>query len=363
VNTPREAAARFALAGALAGVAPFRQGHINESYVVTVGGPAAARRYLLQRINTAVFGQPAEMMENIRRVTQHLHHMLARERDPRRRVLRPVPGRDGDLTVRDSEGGWWRMYELIEGAVTFELVREPWQAEQAGAAFGTFQRWLASYDGPRLFETIAGFHDTAARYAALERAVERDAAGRVAQAQREIDFVMDRRALAGVLAEPRAAGVIPERIVHNDAKLTNVLFAAGGRDWLCVVDLDTVMPGLSLFDFGDMVRSMTSPTAEDEPELTRVGVRRELFAALAAGYLRAAGPMLTPTERELLVSAGLLITLEQAVRFLTDYLEGDVYYRVAHPRHNLQRCRVQIRLIESIESQRSELEALVRELT
>jgi Ser/Thr protein kinase RdoA (MazF antagonist) len=220
-------------------------------------------------------------------------------------------------------------------------VSSPTEAEAGGRAFGAFQRRLADLPGPRLHETIAGFHDTPRRYADLEAAVEDDAFGRAAAAREEIGYAMGHRDTAGALLEARRQGRVPERVVHNDAKISNVLFDRKSGEGLCVVDLDTVMPGLSLFDFGDMVRTMTSRAAEDD-DGPDAGVDPALFEALAGGYLSEMGPLLTAGERELLVASGRLITLEIGVRFLTDFLLGDVYFRTAHPEHNLKRCRAQL---------------------
>ena len=222
-----------------------------------------------------------------------------------------------------------------------------------------FQSLLADLPPPRLHETIPDFHNTPLRLEALEGAVQADACGRVATAGREIACALDNRALAGALLDAHKRGAIPERVVHNDAKLSNVLFDQSTGDTLCVVDLDTVMPGLTLYDFGDMVRSMTCTAAEDERDLRRVVVQMPLFTALARGYLEAAGPFLLPAERDHLVTAGKLITLEQGVRFLTDYLRGDTYYKTNCPGQNLDRCRAQFALLRSIEEVEHEMNAAI----
>lgn len=351
---------RFALAGPVETIAPAREGHINRSWMVTVGGAAA--RYLLQRLNPHVFPAPDRVMTNVAAVTRHLAAALAREGapEPERRALRLVPTLDGAPFHRGIEGDVWRVYPFIAGTVVREHVTTRGEAREVGRAFGTFQRHLASYDGPRLHETIPGFHDTAGRVAALERAVEADRAGRVAGARAELEALRARRALAGTLADAIAAGAVPERVAHNDAKSSNVLLDARTGEGLCVVDLDTVMPGSALHDFGDLVRSATSPTAEDEPDPRRVAADPTLFAGLAEGFLGAVGGILTAAERDLLVRAGQVITYEQAARFLTDHLDGDRYYRVAAPDHNLVRCRTQLALLESLEAQEGRLEGVVR---
>jgi Ser/Thr protein kinase RdoA (MazF antagonist) len=357
----REVLGRFLLAGGVESIAPAVEGHINRSWVITAGRPAA--QYLLQLLNPHVFRAPDLVMENVAAVTRHLAAALARDGapEPERRALRIVPTRDGPPFHRDAEGGVWRVYPFIARTVVREHVTTRGEAREVGRAFGTFQRHLAEYDGPRLHETIPGFHDTRGRVAALERAVEADSAGRASGARAELEALRARRPLAGVLADALAAGAVPERVAHNDAKSSNVLLDERTGEGLCVIDLDTVMPGSALHDFGDLVRSTTSPTAEDEPDAKRVAADPALFAGLAEGFLGAAGGILTAAERDLLVRAGQVITYEQAARFLTDHLDGDRYFRVAHPGHNLTRCRTQLALLESLEAQQREFERVIRE--
>jgi aminoglycoside phosphotransferase (APT) family kinase protein len=343
----------FAVDGELTACEPFAGGHINDSYRLTWRTERGSARYLLQRVNPAVFRDPVSLMENISRVTMHMRARLEARNEPDidRRGLRFVLTRDGVFLYRDRSGACWRLCRFIEHARVYATVRSPKHAEQAGRAFGEFQHLLADLPSPRLHETIPDFHTTPLRFSALDHAIAADACGRVALAQTEIDSVLARRSLATVLLDLQQAGAIPERIVHNDAKLSNVLLDAATGQALCVVDLDTIMPGLSLYDFGDMVRTMTSPTAEDERDLSLVEVQPPLFAALAGGYLATAGPFLNPVERAHLVTAGQLITLEQAVRFLTDYLSGDTYYKTQRPGQNLDRCRTQLKLVDSLERQ------------
>lgn len=359
-RTIADVAGRFAVTGRCAAAESLGGGHINDSYVLTLAGEHGRERCLLQRINAAVFPEPLRVMENIARVTTHLADRLRQQGvgDLGRRVSMPLPSRDGPPYVVDEAGGVWRLYRFIEGTRVHRLVQTAAQAAEAGRAFGEFQRLLAEWPGPRLHETIPGFHDTPRRYEALERAVAADPCGRSASAAPEIAFARARRSVAPVLRDLHERGEIPERVVHNDAKITNVLFDAATDRALCVVDLDTVMPGLSLYDFGDMVRSMTCPAAEDERDLSKVEVQKSLFAALAQAYCGATGPLLTPIERQHLVTAGQLITLEQGVRFLTDHLNGDRYYKTRRPGQNLDRCRTQFKLVESIERQERTLRDL-----
>ncbi|HEV8305304.1 MAG TPA: aminoglycoside phosphotransferase family protein [Gemmatimonadales bacterium] len=363
MSDPREALAQFALEGDPDSIEPFPGGHINETYRVAVRRGGARLPYLLQRVNPRVFPDPVRVMENVAHVTEHVARRLSAAgiADWRRRVIVLAPARDGRLWVTDADGGIWRLYPFVHARVT-ERATTPGEAREAARAFGRFLALLADYPGPPLHETIAGFHDTARRYAALDGAVETDACRRVAAARAQIDALLAQRSLADVLPPLLARGEVPRRVVHNDAKISNVLFDTATGEALGVVDLDTVMPGSALHDFGDLVRSTASPTDEDEPDLRRVHVRLEFFEALVRGFLAedGAGPVLVPRERELLVCAGRLITLEQAVRFLTDHLNGDAYYRVTRPGQNLDRCRTQLRLVESLTAAQEELEEIVR---
>jgi Ser/Thr protein kinase RdoA (MazF antagonist) len=354
---------RFALEGAVVSVAPLAGGHINDSYRVDARAGDGTRAYLLQSLNPRVFARPDLVMENVSRVTRHLASRLesAGVPDRERRSLTLIPVRRGPDWHTEADGTCWRVFRFITGTVVLDRARDPEDACNAGRAFGSFLRLLADYDGLPLHETIPGFHDTAARFVRLEAAAQADPCRRAGAARQEIEAVLARRPLADVLPPLLASGEIPRRIVHNDAKISNVLLDERTGEALCVIDLDTVMPGSALWDFGDMVRSMTSVAAEDEEDLARVGVQVPMFAALVRGYLEAAGTLLVPRERALLGFAGRLITLEQAVRFLTDHLEGDRYYRIARPGHNLARCRTQLALLQSLDERGAELEAIVAE--
>lgn len=350
-------AAEFAVPGTLEDVQPFAGGHINESYLVRYRRGTDERRYLLQRLNPDVFPDPAAVMDNVARVIAHLRAGLERagRGDLDRRTLRLVPARAGTAWVRDRAGAAWRLYHFIEGTDAQEPVRSAAAAGAAGAAYGEFHRLLADLPAPRLHETIPRFHDTPRRVAAFEAAVAADAARRAGAAAAEIAAVRAGADVAPVLTDAHAAGRVPERVVHNDAKLANLLFDRTTGEALCVVDLDTVMPGLLLFDFGDMARSIATRAAEDEPNPARVHLDETLFAALAAGYVGAVGDILTAAERELLVPAAEVIVFEQAMRFLTDHLAGDVYYRTERPNHNLDRARTQLKLFQDLRAAESRL--------
>jgi len=349
------AAKHFEFRGAVLGLAPHGGGHINDTFLVTCEAPGAPARYILQHINRHVFHDPVAVMRNIERVTAHLAAQEEGEPCGARRALHLVPAQNGLNWFVDAQGETWRAYRLIENARTYETATSADQAFQAARAFGRFQQQLASLPPPRLHETIPDFHNTPKRFAALEQAIAADVAGRAALARPEIDFARSRQAITGALLD---AG-LPERITHNDTKFNNVLLDDKTGEAVCVIDLDTVMPGLALYDFGDMVRTTTSPAKEDEQDLSRVTMQFPMFEALVRGYLGTAGAFLTHAERKLLAVSGKLITFEIGIRFLTDYLAGDTYFKVHREGHNLDRCRTQFKLVESIERQEEEMNRLV----
>lgn len=351
MNRLESIARAFGLAGEFTGGDKFGTGHINDTRLGAVGGV----RYVFQKINTAIFRQPEQLMENMSRVTRHL-------KSKGMKTLELAHGPDGNPWVRDAENGFWRCYRYVGPAHTCDVLEKPEQAYQAARAFGEFQHALADLGAPRLHETIPDFHHTPKRIAALERAVELDVCGRLREVAAEVDFVRSRASDAGKLLALQATGEIPERISHNDTKLNNVLLDDRGEERVCVIDLDTVMPGLAHFDFGDMVRTGVSPAAEDERNLDKVAVRPEMFRALLTGFLDGAAGVFNPLERELLPFSGRLITLEIGTRFLTDYLAGDTYFRVHRPGHNLDRCRTQFRLVAELEKHGDMLNRILQEV-
>jgi len=338
---------------------PWGSGHIHDTYRVairdTTRGRDGERRILLQRVNAGVFPDPIGVTESIRRVTDHLRTKLPADVDASRRVLALLRTRDGDVCHRDAEGVFWRAYPFVDGTRTYDVVPAPAVARRAAYAFGAFQRDLADLPPPRLPETLPAFHDTPARFAAFRRAVERDVAGRVGAAGPEIEASLAREALTRVLLDAWRAGELPERVTHNDTKINNLLFDEVSGEALCVIDLDTVMPGLGLYDVGDMIRTTSSRSAEDEQDLSQVAAEPDLVAAIVGGYVDAMGALLTPGERRLLVVSGEVITFEIALRFLTDFLEGDTYFKTGRPRQNLDRTRAQLALLGSLERQRDQL--------
>jgi len=342
---------KFAIDGCLVFASSYGNGHINDTFVVVAELQNKQARYLIQRINHDVFKDPARVMENIRRVTEHQQLKLMEHPDAHRRSLVLIPCRDGGLYHRDNSGNFWRCCRFIEKASTYDVVETPAQAYQAARIFGQFQNDLVDLPGERLFETIPDFHNTPKRLSDLQHAVERDSYNLAATVKEEIEFALTRESITGKLLDLNASGEIPERITHNDTKLNNLLIDDETGEGICVIDLDTVMPGLALYDFGDMVRTATSPAVEDETDLSKVSMQIHLYEALIKGYLSTAGEFLTPAEKSQLAFSGKLLTFETGIRFLTDYLEGDVYFRSHRPKHNLDRCRNQFKLVTSIEEQ------------
>lgn len=336
-------------------------GHINDTYLSIYRHRGAAVRYVHQRVNRRVFRDPVGLMDNVARVTRHLRDRLLRAGEPDllRRCLTLVPTVDGTPWFEDEDGEVWRTYLFIEGARTYDVIESERHAYQGGRAFGEFQRLLADLPGPRLVETIPAFHDTPARLAQLQEAVERDVVGRARAAQPEIDAAMARAGSLGWLEAAKRDGRIPERVTHNDTKLNNVMIDDDTGAGLCVIDLDTTMPGAVAYDFGDLVRTGVSPAAEDERRLDRARVRLEVFEALCRGYAAGAGSLLTGAEVDSLAPAARLITLETAMRFLADHLVGDIYFKVHRPDHNLDRCRAQLALVRRLERHEDELRRIV----
>lgn len=351
-------ARQFQVDGEFLGAYPHGSGHINDSYCVTFRHGVTPVRYLLQRINHSIFKSPAALMENIERVTSHLARKLSAETDAHRMTLALNPARGGMAWYVDAEGNYWRMYRFIEGARTYDAVESTEQAFQAAKAFGRFQRLLIDLPPPRLHDTIEDFHNTPRRFTALEQAIASDVAHRSVAAGPEIEFAVERGSIASVLQNAN----LPERIAHNDTKLNNVMFDDITGEGICVIDLDTVMPGLALHDFGDMVRTATSPAKEDEQDLSRVTMQFSMFEALLRGYLASAGDFLTAAEKQHLVFSTKLLAFEQGIRFLTDYLQGDTYYKVNRSEHNLHRCRTQFQLLRSIEQQEEKMHRLMESL-
>jgi len=354
----RGVARHMQIHGEFLGAEPYGSGHINDTYCVHFDQSGSRVRYIFQRINHNIFKKPVAVMENIQRVTTHLASKCADLADASRRVLALIPSRHGTAYYHDVDGNYWRAYLFIEKARTYDAVESTGQAFQAAKAFGQFQKLLADLPSPRLHDTIPDFHHTPKRFAQLEQAIQADVANRAKLAQPEIEFALRHKEMCSVLLNAR----LPERGTHNDTKFNNVMLDETTGEGICVIDLDTVMPGLALYDFGDMVRTTTSPTKEDELDLSKVKMQFPMFEALARGYLSSAAEFLTPAEKKFLPFSGKLITFEIGIRFLTDFLAGDVYFKVHRDGHNLDRCRTQFKLVESIEQQTEQMNQLIESI-
>ena len=356
---------RFRVKGKVTSITPFGGGHINRTYIVTVteDGGKTEQKYTLQQINTTVFRDPHALMDNIQRVTSHIRQKLRAEgKDPERGTLHMLPDRTGQYRyIKDDFGSYWRMYRFIDDSYAYDTVENPEMFRNAAKMFGLFQAQLADFPAFTLNETIPHFHDTGSRYLDFESAVARDAAGRAASVQEEIEFVRARRKETYCIQNHVIAGDIPLRVTHNDTKLNNVLMDADGEG-LCVIDLDTVMPGSALYDFGDSIRYGASTAAEDEPDLSKVSLDLTLFEAFADGYLETAGQAMTVLERQLLPFSAKMMTLECGMRFLADYLNGDVYFKIEQADHNLLRARTQFKLVQEDEDKMEEMNAIVARL-
>jgi aminoglycoside phosphotransferase (APT) family kinase protein len=357
----RRVAEAFAIEGRWLGSRPYGSGHINETLLAEFEGPRGPARYVQQRINRDVFREPEQVMANIARVLAHQRAALEREGAPdlARRVLELVPTREGATHFVDERGETWRTSRLIEGARSHDVVRGPADARAAAEAFGRFLAQLGDLPAPRLFETIPRFHDARLRFEQLEAAVRADAEGRLAGCRAEVDFALAREGLVARVEALARAGRLRERVTHNDTKLNNVLLDDATGEGLCVIDLDTVMPGYALHDFGDLARTAATRAAEDERDLARVTVDPGLFRALAEGYLRGAGAGLDAAERALLPFGALLMCFVIGIRFLADHLRGDGYFRVHRRGQNLDRARAQLALVADFERQAGRLGELV----
>ena len=342
-------------------IAPLARGHINDTYILTSENQGRVVRHILQRINHEVFKNPPAMMANIVRITEHIHSKLQRT-DPKSasRQLTVVRTDNDDSYWTDPEGNFWRVYDFVEQAVTYDTVDSSELAGEAARMFGWFQRMLEDLPGPVLNDTIPNFHNTPLRLAQFQEILKQDPCNRAKDAGREIDFVLEHAGICDVLTDLVQRGDFPYRIAHNDAKINNVMFDRHTHQGVCVIDLDTVMPGLSIYDFGDLVRTAANPAEEDEPDLSKVTLDISMFTALARGFARETSRFLTPSEKDHLAFGGKLITFEQLIRFLTDFLNGDVYYKIHHAGHNLDRSRTQMKLVQSIIEQEAAMNEIVK---
>lgn len=353
----REAAAAYPFGGKIAEIAPYGGGHINDTFLVTC---TDGEEYVLQHINSYVFKHPDEIMENIMGVTKFIADKLTAEgRDATRGTLTICETTDGKDFYVDSDGEFWRVALNIMNTTAFDYAESAEMFKTSGAAFGEFQSMLADYPADTLHETIPHFHDTPDRFRQLEDAIRDNKSGRLENVAAEIEFARARRADCAILMDLLNEGKLPLKVTHNDTKMSNVLIDNNTGDAVCVIDLDTVMPGLTAFDYGDSIRAGATTAAEDEVDLSKVHFDLDLYKAYTEGFLGAAGKALTETEIRTLPVGAKLMTLEVGMRFLADYLNGDVYFKTKYPQHNLDRARNQFHLVKEMEEKWDDMMAVV----
>jgi len=348
----REIVNNFLFEGDFVAATIFGTGHIHDTYVLDFQSNGDTHRYILQRINTHVFKNPEVMQRNILLVTAHLSRKIIEVGgNPLRETLNLIPTIDGNSFHRTADGNYWRSFIFIEGARTYDYIENLEQVYNAAKAFGNFQNMLSDFPSDQLIETIPNFHNTEIRYKSFLIAVNKDLMNRVQYCHPEINFVIDRADKTSILIDMLEQSDLPLRVTHNDTKVNNVMIDDTTGEGICVIDLDTVMPGSSLYDFGDAIRYITNTAAEDEVDLTKVNFNLSIFRTYTYGYLDAAGGILIPSEIRLMPLASILMTLECGIRFLTDYLQGDIYFKIKRQNHNLDRCRTQFKLVCDMEEQ------------
>ena len=348
---------KFQMEGKAKSAVGYGSGHINDTFLVEGEKP-----YILQRMNRGIFTHPEEVMENILGVTSFLKEKIEKAGgDSSRETLNVILTEDGKSFYRDEAGEYWRMYHLVEDAVSFDRVESEQDFYESAVAFGNFQQLLSDYPAETLHETIPGFHDTAARYKTFLKAVEEDCCGRAARVQEEIAFFKEREEVSQILGRMQTEGKLPLRVTHNDTKLNNIMMDKTTRKGICVIDLDTVMPGLSVNDFGDSIRFGASTADEDERDLSKVSCDLHLFELYVKGFLKGCGGRLTETEMKMLPMGAKVMTYECGMRFLTDYLQGDVYFKIHREGQNLDRARTQMKLVADMEEKWSRMEQIVAE--
>ncbi len=354
----------FEYTGRLVSEAPYGSGHINDTFLLVYEIAEMGQvKVILQRMNSEIFVKPVELMENILGVTSYLRKEIERQNgDPERETLNVIPTFSGKPYYKDSTGDYWRSYKFITDATSYDTVEKPEDFYQSGLAFGNFQKLLADYPAETLHETIEGFHDTKARFKVFKEAVAADVHGRAKDVEKEIAFVLEREELAACLVDMQAAGELPLRVTHNDTKFNNIMIDNKTRKGICVIDLDTVMPGLAINDFGDGIRFGANTAAEDEKDLSKVSCDLGLFELYAKGFIEGCGGKLTANELKMLPVAAKVMTFECGMRFLTDYLQGDHYFKIHREGHNLDRCRTQFRLLEDMEAKEQALAEILRNI-
>ena len=356
-NDIKQAIRQFNFEGKYLSAEELRSGNINSTYRLTFVKPDGTRQeYILQRINTVVFKDPYAVMENITNVIDHIDKKLrAAGEDTSRRLLHFVNTKCGSYLCKDSTGAFWRAYVFVDGVTAYNSIDDPALFYEAGRGFGEFQKNLFDFPAELLHETIPDFHNTKRRFYAFVAAIAEDKAGRVRELEAEIDFLFDRRKMMGEIVDKIDAGILPTRVTHNDTKLNNVLIDNRTGKAVCVIDLDTVMPGSSLYDYGDAIRFGASTAAEDEADLSKITVNMELFKLFTKGFVEEIANALTKEEIHYLPLGAKVMTCELALRFLTDYINGDEYFKVNSPDHNLIRARAQMKLLTELEAKYDEM--------
>lgn len=356
----KEVIEAFHFPGVLEECIPFGSGHINDTYRLTFKEEDMTKRYILQKMNKNIFTNPVELIENIKNVTSWLKKKIVENGgDVERETLNLVNDRDGSPYYKDSQGEYWRVYLFIENATCYDQVESEEDFYQSAVAFGHFQRLLSDYPAETLHETIKDFHNTVDRFAKFKKAVEEDVCGRAASVKEEIRFVMEREDLAHTLCDLQEQKKLPLRVTHNDTKLNNIMIDDATGKAVCVIDLDTVMPGLSVNDFGDSIRFGASTGAEDEKDLTKISCDLHLYELYVKGFVEGCAGALTELEIDMLPMGAILMTLECGMRFLTDYLEGDHYFKIHREGHNLDRCRTQFKLVKDMEEKLPQMKDIV----
>ena len=337
-------------------------GNVNNTYRLEYAVGNRHRLYTLQHINKYVFKNPIEVVSNIVCVTDHIRtKLMANHENPGRRVLELIPTADNQFVFVDEDGEYWRAYTFIEEADALDIVSDPRQMEEVGRAFGSFQKTLADFDVSRLYETIPNFHNTTKRFYRFVRSLDEDLAGRAKEAEEEIEFLFERRRMMGEIGRLLDSGELPVRVTHNDTKSNNVLLDSATGKALCVIDLDTVMPGSALYDYGDAIRYGASTAAEDEEDISKIGLDMQKTRAFTQGFIAETNGFLSDSELTRLPLGIKVLTCELAMRFLTDFIDGDLYFKVNSPRHNLIRARAQMALLIDVEKHENELRQMTED--
>lgn len=361
-NSLISVAEKFGIQGELVKSQRYTDGHINSTYLAVFENNTEQNKYIIQKFNTVVFKSPEKIMKNTVGVETHLKHKMMQEGEDYKRGTLNFLKTTGDSYLYYENEQCWRIYDFVDNSYTCNIIKDKAVFEDAGRNFGLFQKRLSDYPIETLYDTIENFHNTPVRYQTFLDAVKADVVGKCSDVQKEIDFVINREQTANHVMDLHKQGLIPLRVTHNDTKLNNILFDNDTQKGICIIDLDTIMPGLSLYDFGDSIRFGANTAVEDETDLSKVSVSLELFEAYANGFLGECAEALTPDEVDNLAFSAILMTFECGMRFLTDHIQGNVYFAVKHDRHNLDRARNQFKLVESMEENLDEMKNIIKKV-